>query len=84
MILLDPKIIMRFIVDVTNAPDKEYLSDITKTLITGKAILTESELELVRNSRRNSTWLFMAWNNSVYGFHYVYYANIITYIYKQT
>ena len=56
---------MRFIVDVTNARDKECLVDITKASITGKAILTESELESVRNS----TWLFTAWNNSVYSFH---------------
>ena len=65
MILLDPKEITRFIVDVTNTSDKECLADITKASITGKAILTESKLESVRNL----TWLFMAWNNSVYGFH---------------
>ena len=45
VILLDPKKITRFIVDVTNARDKECLADITKASITGKAILTESELE---------------------------------------
>ena len=83
MILLDPEKIMRFIVDVTNACGKECLADITKASITGKAILTESELESVQNSRRNSTWLFMAWNNSVYGFrvrifckHYYIYIQI--------
>ena len=43
MILLDPKKIMWFIVDVTNAHDKEYLMDVTKALITGKTILTESK-----------------------------------------
>ena len=52
MILLDPKKTTRFIVDVTNACDKECLVDITKASITGKAILTESELESVQNS----TW----------------------------
>ena len=41
MILLDPKKIMRFIVDVTNTRDKECLADIMKVLITGKTILTE-------------------------------------------
>ena len=45
----DPKKITRFIVDVTNACDKECLADI---MITGNAVLTESELESVRNS----TW----------------------------
>ena len=30
---------------VTNARDKECFTDITKASITGKAILTESELE---------------------------------------
>ena len=38
MILLDPKKIMRFTVDVTNAHDKECLADMAKALITGKAI----------------------------------------------
>ena len=47
MILLDPKKIMRFIVDVANACDKGCLSDVTKVLITGKTILTDSELETV-------------------------------------
>ena len=60
---------MRFIVDVTNACDKRMPRDTTKASITGKAILTESELESVQISRRNSTWLFPARNNSVYGFH---------------
>ena len=63
MILLGFKKITRFIIDVTNARDKECLADIKKVLITGKAILTESELKSVRNS----TWLFTAQNNSVYG-----------------
>ena len=90
MILLDPKKITRFIVDVTNARDKECLADIVKALITGKAIITESELESVQNSRQNWTWQSTALNNSVYGFcvrilrkhYYVYYANVIMYIYK--
>ena len=43
VILLDPKKIMRFIVDVTYTPDKECLVDITKASITSKAILTESQ-----------------------------------------
>ena len=34
MIVLDPKKIMRFIVDVTNARDTEYLADVTKVPIT--------------------------------------------------
>ena len=68
---------MRFTVHVTNAHDKGCLVDITKASITGKAILTESELESVQSLRRNSTWLFTARNNSVYGFH------VRTYI-KQT
>ena len=79
MILLDPKKIPQFIVDVTNARDKECHVDITKVSITGKAILTESKLESVQNS----TWLFMAQNNSVYGFrvrilckHYYVYKQI--------
>ena len=55
---------MQFIVDVTNTHDKECFADITKASITGKAILTESELESVQNS----TWLSMARNNYVYGF----------------
>ena len=55
-------------VDVTNAHDKECLADITKVPITGKAILTESKLESMQNLRQNSTWLFIAWNNSAYGF----------------
>ena len=54
---------MRFIVDVANTHDKERLADITEVSITVKAILTESELE----SMRNSTWLLTARNNSVYG-----------------
>ena len=62
MILLDPKKITRFIVDVTNARDKECLTDVKKGLITGKTILTESKLEAVQNS----TWLSTEWNNSVY------------------
>ena len=49
MILLDPKKITRFIVDVTNTRDKECLANVTKALITGKTILTESELETVQN-----------------------------------
>ena len=79
MILLDPKKITLFIVDVTNAHDKECLADITKASITGKAILTESKL----GSMQNLTWLFTAWNNSVYGFrvrtlrkHYYVYIQI--------
>ena len=48
MILLDPKKITRFIVDVTNAHDKECLMDVTKAPITGKTILTESELETTK------------------------------------
>ena len=79
VILLDPKKITQFIVDVTNAHDKECLADITKVSITGKAILTKSELESVRNL----TWLFTARNNSVYGFcvhilrkHYYIYIQI--------
>ena len=60
VILLDPKKITQFIVDVTNARDKGCLADITKASITGKAILTESELESVQNSRQNWTWLSMA------------------------
>ena len=47
MILLNPMKITRFIVNVTNPHDKEYLADIIKALITGKTILTESELETV-------------------------------------
>ena len=39
---------MRFIVDVTNAHDKECLVDATKVLITGKTILTESKLETAK------------------------------------
>ena len=80
---MDPKKITRFIVDVTNTHDKECVVDTMKVSITGKAKLTESELESVRNSRRNSTWLFTAWNNSVYGFrlrilhkHYYVYIQI--------
>ena len=38
VILLDPKKITQFIVDVTNARDKECLVDVTKALITGKTI----------------------------------------------
>ena len=53
---------MRFIVDVTNAHDKECLVDIKKASITGKAMLTESELETMQSSRQNSTWLSTAWN----------------------
>ena len=49
MTLLDPKKITPFIVDVTNTHDKEYLTDVTKVLITGKTVLTESELEAMRN-----------------------------------
>ena len=71
--------IMRFIVDVTNACDKECFANITKVSNTGKTILTESELKSVRNS----TWLFTAQNNSVYGFrvcilrkHYCVYIQI--------
>ena len=60
---IGPKKITRFIVDVANTHDKERLTDITEVSITGKAILTESELE----SMRNSTWLLTARNNSVYG-----------------
>ena len=78
LILLYPKKITRFIVDVTNARDKECHTDITKVLITGKAILTKSELESVRNS----TWLFTAWNNSVYGFR-VHILCKHYYVYKQ-
>ena len=52
MFLLDPKKITRFIVDPTHTRDKECLTDVTKALITGKTILTESDLETVRNS----TW----------------------------
>ena len=55
MILLAPKKITQFIIDVANSHDKECLTDVTKVLITGKAILTESELETVQNS----TWLSM-------------------------
>ena len=60
---------MRFIVDVTNACDKECLADVTKALITGKSILIESKLETVQNL----TWLFTVWHNSIYG-------NLCTYI----
>ena len=70
---------MQFIVDVTNTRDKECHVDITKASITGKAILTESELESVQNS----TWLFTVQNNFVYGFrvrilckHYYVYIQI--------
>ena len=45
MILLDPEKIIQFIIDVTNAHDKECLADIIKAPITGKTMLTESELE---------------------------------------
>ena len=45
VILLGPKKIPLFIVDVTNAHNKEYLTDITKASITGKAILTGFELK---------------------------------------
>ena len=45
MILLDPKKITWFIVDVPNTHDKECLVDIIKEMITGKTILTESELK---------------------------------------
>ena len=69
MILLDPKKISQFIVDVTSAHDKDCLADVTKVLITGKTILTESELETVQNL----TWLSTVQNNSVYG-------NLCTYI----
>ena len=55
MISLDPKKIMRFIVDVTNIRDKECHTDITKALIISK-VLTESELESVQNL----TWLLTA------------------------
>ena len=48
VILLESKKITQFIVDVTNACDKECLADVTKTLITGKTILTESELETAK------------------------------------
>ena len=68
MILLDPKKITQFIVDVTNARDKECLVDITKASITGKVIHTKSELESAPNPRQNSTWLLTAQNNSIYGF----------------
>ena len=36
MILLDPKKITQFIVDVTNAHDKEYFADVIKAPVTGK------------------------------------------------
>ena len=49
MILLDPEKITQLIVDVTNARHKDFLVDITKASITGKAVLTESELESVQN-----------------------------------
>ena len=42
VILLDPKIIMRFIIDVTNAHDKESLTDVIKAPVTGKTIYTDS------------------------------------------
>ena len=78
---IGPKKITQFILDVTNARYKECLADITKASITGKAILTESMLKSVQNSRQNSTWLFTAQNNSVYGFrvcilHKYYYVYI--------
>ena len=60
--VLDPKKITQLIVDVTNACDKDHLTDVIKVPITSKTILTESELETVRNS----TWLSMAQYNSVY------------------
>ena len=79
MILLDPKKITRFIVDVTNICDKEYLADVTKVLITGKTILTESEL----GTMQNSTWLSMAWNNSVYGISCMYITQRLLCIYTK-
>ena len=45
MILLDPKKIMSFIADVTNADDKECLIDVTKVPIKDKTIFIESKLE---------------------------------------
>ena len=51
---------MQFIVDVTNACDKECLEDITKASITGKAILTESKLK----SAKLKTKLDMAIHSS--------------------
>ena len=45
---MDPKKIMLFIVDVTNAHDKECLVDVTKVPISGKTIFTELELETVQ------------------------------------
>ena len=47
VILLDPKKITRFIVDVTNTHDKESLADVTKVPIIGKTTLTGSKLETV-------------------------------------
>ena len=43
MILLDPKKITWFIVDVTNARDKKCLVNVLKVPITSKTILTESK-----------------------------------------
>ena len=63
VILFDPKEITQFIVDVTNARDKECLAVVTKVLITGKTILTESKLE----TAQNLTWLSIVQNNSIYG-----------------
>ena len=47
MILMHLKKITQFIVDETNAHDKECLVDVIRALITGKTILTKSELEIV-------------------------------------
>ena len=78
MVLLDPKKITQFIVDATNACDKECLADVTKASITDKTILTQSELE----SLRNSIWLSTAWNNSIYvQFPYMYITQALLCIY---
>ena len=80
MILLDPKKITQFIVDATNICDKEYLADVTKVLITGKTILTESELGTVQNS----TWIDSVEKFRIPYFMYVYYTKVIMHIYKKT
>ena len=80
-ILLDPKKITQIIADVTNACDKEYLADVTKASIIGKTILTESKLKTVLNS----SWLFMAPNNSIYGIlcTYIIQASLFIYTHKE-
>ena len=59
---IGPQKITWFTVDVTNTRDKECLADVTKVLITGKTILTESELETAKLDTVIHTW-----NNSIHG-----------------